>query len=538
MKKVHFIIVLLFLTISFSAKADEGMWLPLFIERLNYSDMQEKGLKLTAEEIYSINHSSLKDAIIIFGRGCTGEIVSDKGLIFTNHHCAYDIIQNHSSIQNDYLTDGFWAMSLKEELSNPGITASILVRMEDLTEVVMSELTEDMTAEERSAKVREITNPIRDEASEEGKYDAIVKSFYNGSEYYLFVYETYKDVRLVGAPPSSIGKYGGDTDNWMWPRHTGDFAVLRIYTAPDGTPAEYSEENIPLRPRHHLPISLKGYDRNDYAMIWGFPGSTERYLTSNGIEFAIAQVKGHEIQEGFLVSGMLIPMIVPIDTPLWMIAVATAFAVVFAKEVFGGTGYNIFNVALVTRAFLFFAYPAAMSGEKVFVRTDSTFGLGAGNIIDGFSGATPLGQVATATTSDAHMTGILGNSLSSFDMFLGLIPGSIGETSVLAILLGAVILIWTGIGSWKTILSVFVGGAFMAAIFNLIGTTAAMNVSPLDHLLLGGFAFGAVFMATDYATSPMNPRGMLVYGVGIGVITVVIRAYGAYPEGVSFAILI
>lgn len=279
------------------------------------------------------------------------------------------------------------------------------------------------------------------------------------------------------------------------------------------------------------------------TFIFGFlavlPKIIVSYVVGLGIEFAIAQVKGHEIQEGFLVSGMLIPMIVPIDTPLWMIAVATAFAVVFAKEVFGGTGYNIFNVALVTRAFLFFAYPAAMSGEKVFVRTDSTFGLGAGNIIDGFSGATPLGQVATATTSDAHMTGILGNSLSSFDMFLGLIPGSIGETSVLAILLGAVILIWTGIGSWKTILSVFVGGAFMAAIFNLIGTTAAMNVSPLDHLLLGGFAFGAVFMATDPVTSARTETGKYIYGFLIGFMAIFIRVLNpGYPEGMMLAILL
>ena len=279
------------------------------------------------------------------------------------------------------------------------------------------------------------------------------------------------------------------------------------------------------------------------TFIFGFlavlPKIIVSYVVGLGIQFAIAQVKGHEIQEGFLVSGMLIPMIVPIDTPLWMIAVATAFAVVFAKEVFGGTGYNIFNVALVTRAFLFFAYPAAMSGEKVFVRTDSTFGLGAGNIIDGFSGATPLGQVATATTSDAHMTGILGNSLSSFDMFLGLIPGSIGETSVLAILLGAVILIWTGIGSWKTILSVFVGGAFMAAIFNLIGTTAAMNVSPLDHLLLGGFAFGAVFMATDPVTSARTETGKYIYGFLIGFMAIFIRVLNpGYPEGMMLAILL
>jgi hypothetical protein len=279
-----------------SSRMDEGMWLPMFVERLNWTDIQQMGLQLTIEEMYDINNSSLKDAVVGLAGGsapggffCTGEIVSDQGLVFTNHHCAYDIIQSHSTIQHDYLTDGFWAMSLEEELSNPGITASILVRMEDLTEAVMAELTDDMTAEERSAKVREITNPIRDEAAQDGKYDAIVKGFYNGSEYYLFVYETYKDVRLVGAPPSSIGKYGGDTDNWMWPRHTGDFAVLRIYTAPDGSPAEYSKENIPLKPRHHLPISLKGYDRNDYAMIWGFPGSTERYLTSHGIEFAVEQ---------------------------------------------------------------------------------------------------------------------------------------------------------------------------------------------------------------------------------------------------------
>jgi hypothetical protein len=279
-----------------STKMDEGMWLPMFVERLNWTDIQQMGLQLTIEEMYDINNSSLKDAVVGLAAGsapggffCTGEIVSDQGLVFTNHHCAYDMIQNHSTIQNDYLTDGFWAMSREEELSNPDITASILVRMDDLTEVVMAQLTEDMTPEERSAKVREITNPIRDEATEDGKYDAIVKSFYNGSEYYLFVYETYKDVRLVGAPPSSIGKYGGDTDNWMWPRHTGDFAVLRIYTAPDGSPATYSKENIPLKPKHHLPISLEGYEKDDYAMIWGFPGSTERYLTSYGIDFAIEQ---------------------------------------------------------------------------------------------------------------------------------------------------------------------------------------------------------------------------------------------------------
>ena len=279
------------------------------------------------------------------------------------------------------------------------------------------------------------------------------------------------------------------------------------------------------------------------TFIFGFlavlPKIIVSYVVGLGIEFAIAQVKGHDIQEGFLVSGILIPMIVPIDTPLWMIAVATAFAVVFAKEVFGGTGYNIFNVALVTRAFLFFAYPAAMSGDKVFVRTDNTFGLGSGNVVDAFSGATPLGQVATATTPEAHMTDVLGNTISSMDMFLGFIPGSIGETSTLAILLGAAILIFTGIGSWKTMLSVFIGGAGMAALFNVFGTTAAMNVSPLDHLLLGGFAFGAVFMATDPVTSARTETGKYIYGLLIGVMAIFIRVLNpGYPEGMMLAILL
>ena len=287
----------LLLGISLNAstpRPDEGMWLPMFVDRLNWTDIQEMGLQLTAEELYSINNSSLKDAVVGLASGsapngyfCTGEVVSDQGLIFTNHHCGYDVIQNHSTIEHDYLTDGFWAMSLEEELSNPNLTASFLVRMDDLTDKIIPELTEEMTPSEKRDKIREITKDIKEEASEDGKYDVVVKSFFGGNEYYLFVYETYKDVRLVGAPPSSIGKYGGDTDNWMWPRHTGDFSIFRVYSAPDGSPAEYSEDNVPLTPRHHLPISLKGVQKDDYAMIWGFPGSTERYLTSYGIEFAL-----------------------------------------------------------------------------------------------------------------------------------------------------------------------------------------------------------------------------------------------------------
>ncbi|HPR56816.1 MAG TPA: S46 family peptidase [Bacteroidales bacterium] len=289
MKKVHFIIVLLFLTISFSAKADEGMWLPLFIERLNYTDMQEKGLKLTAEEIYSINHSSLKDAVIIFGRGCTGEIVSDKGLIFTNHHCGYGAIQSHSTVEHDYLSDGFWASSLEEEIPTPGLTATFLIRIEDVTGKVQAVLNDEMTEDKRNEEIKKISKQLSDAATEGTHYNASVRSFFAGDEFYLFVYEVFTDVRLVGAPPSSIGKFGADTDNWMWPRHTGDFSIFRIYTSPEGKPAEFAKENIPLKPRHFLPISLDGVQNNDFAMIMGYPGSTDRYLSSWGVELAIKE---------------------------------------------------------------------------------------------------------------------------------------------------------------------------------------------------------------------------------------------------------
>jgi Na+-transporting NADH:ubiquinone oxidoreductase subunit B len=266
------------------------------------------------------------------------------------------------------------------------------------------------------------------------------------------------------------------------------------------------------------------------------------YGVGLGIEFVVAQWKKEEIQEGFLVSGMLIPMIVPIDTPLWMIAVATAFAVVFAKEVFGGTGYNIFNVALVTRAFLFFAYPAAMSGDQVFVRTADTFGIGGGQVVDAFSGATPLGQIGIAgkeLIGSFQAVDVLGNPLTTLEMFIGLIPGSIAETSVPAILIGAVILIFTGVASWKTMSSCFIGGAVMAALFNLAGTTVVMTISPIDHLFLGGFAFGAVFMATDPVTSARTETGKYIYGFLVGAMAILIRALNpGYPEGMMLAILL
>ena len=272
---------------------DEGMWLPMFVERLNYVDMQEMGLQLTAEEIYSINNSSLKDAIVGLSGGgvggffCTGEIVSEKGLLFTNHHCGYNKIQSHSTVEHDYLKDGFWAMSLEEELPNKGMAASFLVRMEDVTDSIIPFLSDTLTESERTAAVRKIRTRLAEKAEEDGKYTTRVSSFYGGSEYYLFVYTVYKDVRLVGAPPSSIGKYGGDTDNWMWPRHTGDFSIFRIYTGPEGESAKYAEENIPLKPAHHLPVSIDGYEEGDFAMVWGYPGGTERYMTSFGIEYKL-----------------------------------------------------------------------------------------------------------------------------------------------------------------------------------------------------------------------------------------------------------
>ena len=276
-----------------------------------------------------------------------------------------------------------------------------------------------------------------------------------------------------------------------------------------------------------------------FGLLAVLPKLIVSYAVGLGIEFAVAQYRKEEIQEGFLVSGLLIPMIVPVDTPLWMIAVATAFAVVFAKEVFGGTGRNIFNVALVTRAFLFFAYPAAMSGDQVFVRTADTFGLGAGTVADGFSGATPLGQIATAVAKMPEIHNVAGDPSSLMDAFLGFIPGSIGETSTLAILIGAVLLIWTGIASWKIMLSGLVGASAMALVFNAIGTTAAMQITPLMHIVYGGFAFGLVFMATDPVTSARTEKGKWIFGFFVGLMAVFIRVLNpGYPEGMMLAILL
>ena len=273
-----------------SVKADEGMWLLSLIGK-NYDDMKQKGFKLTADDIYNINQNCIKDAIVGLGNAgspfwhfCTAEIVSDKGLLTTNHHCGYGQIQEHSTVEHDYLRDGFWAYTMEEELPNPGLTASILVRVEDVTAEVLAVLNDDMTEAERNKAIAEVSKKISDKAKEGTNYEATVKSMFNGNQFFLFVHNIYKDVRLVGAPPSSMGKFGGDTDNWMWPRHTADFSMFRIYTAPDGSPAEYSKDNVPLKPKHHLPINIKGVEENDFAMIMGFPGTTNRFVTSYGLE--------------------------------------------------------------------------------------------------------------------------------------------------------------------------------------------------------------------------------------------------------------
>lgn len=268
-----------FLTLHFSF-AKEGMWLPLLLDKLNIEDMQENGLRLSAEDIYSFNQACLIDAVVLFGRGCTGELISDQGLLITNHHCGLSSIQSHSTIENDYLTEGFWAMDRSEELPNPGLEVTFLRRMEDVTEQVLQGVYPETDEIERFQIVAENIDKISKKATEGTNYEAEIKPFYYGNQYYLFVYEVFKDVRLVGAPPSSIGKFGWDTDNWIWPRHTGDFSLFRIYTGTDNKPSEYSPENIPYKPRKHLPISLKGVQENDFTMVIGYPGSTFQFLTS------------------------------------------------------------------------------------------------------------------------------------------------------------------------------------------------------------------------------------------------------------------
>ncbi len=373
-------------------------------------------------------------------------------------------------------------------------------------------------------KLRDCIDKIKPNFMPGGKF-AMFRSVFEGFETFLFV-------------PATTSQSGVHIHDNVDSKRTMTIVILALMPA-----LLFGMYNVGYQ--HYLAIgqleSVGFFTLFFFGLLAVLPKIIVSYVVGLGIEFTVAQWRGHEIQEGFLVSGMLIPMIVPVDTPLWMIAVATAFAVIFAKEVFGGTGMNIFNVALVTRAFLFFAYPSKMSGDAVFVRTSDTFGMGAGQLIDGYSGATPLGQVATHGGGDLVLHNIAGKSLSTLDYIVGLIPGSIGETSLIAILLGAVVLLWTGVASWRVMLSVFVGGLFMSWVAAAFASPvyAGSLLSPLDQICLGGFAFAAVFMATDPVTGARTRTGQYIYGFLIGVIAILIRVYNTgYPEGAMLAVLL
>jgi hypothetical protein len=284
MKKCIIAFVILIAGFGLKARADEGMWVLPLIEKLNIGKMTELGLRLSAEDIYSLNKASIKDAVVIFGGGCTAEIVSSQGLLLTNHHCGYGQIQEHSTVEHDYLKDGYWAMTRDQELPNPRLAVTFLIRIEDVTDQVLASVKTDMSEQERNSAVNEARSAIESKAAAGTNYRATVSSFYGGNYFYLLVYERYTDVRFVGAPPSSIGKFGFDTDNWEWPRHTGDFSVFRVYTGPDGKPAPYSKDNIPLKPKYWLPVSIKDLNKGDYAMILGYPGRTQRYATSYEVD--------------------------------------------------------------------------------------------------------------------------------------------------------------------------------------------------------------------------------------------------------------
>ncbi|MEI6864452.1 S46 family peptidase [Flavicella sp.] len=280
------IVALLFATSNLSAQ-DGGMWIPSLVKQLNIDDMQDMGLKLTADDLYSINNSSIKDAIVHFGGGCTAEMISNQGLMLTNHHCGYGKIQAHSTLENNYLKDGFWAMNKNEELSNPGLTATFIIKIEDVTNEILLGVNPEMTEVDRGTQISKNIVILNSIIKIEKYQNLKVKPFFNGNQYFAIITETYKDVRLVGAPPSMIGKFGSDTDNWIWPRHTGDFSLFRIYASTENRPAEYSEENIPYKPKHFLPISLDGVQEGDFTMVYGFPGRTQEYLPS----VAIKQIK-------------------------------------------------------------------------------------------------------------------------------------------------------------------------------------------------------------------------------------------------------
>jgi hypothetical protein len=284
MKKFILSLIIGVLLIPSTVKADEGMWFLMFIERLNHRDMQKMGLQLTAEEIYSINNHSLKDAIVQFNGGCTAEVISKDGLVLTNHHCGYDAIAELSSAEKNYLKDGYWAANRASEMKPSSLYVRFFVRMDDCTKRILAKVNDKMTEAEREKAINQEIAAIEKENNQGGKYIVSVRSFFQGNEYYYFVYQDYKDVRLVGTPPESLGKFGGDTDNWEWPRHTADFSMFRIYADKDGNPADYSTSNVPLSPKHYLPVNLNGVKEGDYAMILGYPGRTNRWMPAGGIE--------------------------------------------------------------------------------------------------------------------------------------------------------------------------------------------------------------------------------------------------------------
>ena len=361
--------------------------------------------------------------------------------------------------------------------------------------------------------LRKFVDKIKPTFSEGGKL-SMFRSVFDGFETFLFV-------------PNTTSKSGAHIHDAVDSKRIMIMVVIALMPA-----LLFGMYNVGYQ--HYLAIGQEVgfFEIFSYGLLAVLPKIVVAYLVGLGIEFTVAQFKGEEIHEGFLVTGIILPMIVPVECPLWILALATAFAVIFAKEIFGGTGMNIFNVALIARAFLFFAYPSKMSGDAVWVRTADTFGLGAGTQVDGFTGATPLGQVAVASEYT--------EPVSFIDAFFGFIPGSVGEVSTLAILIGAVILLVTRVASWKTMLSVFVGGAFTALLFNQFGPdTAVANMPWYMHLVLGGFAFGAVFMATDPVTSARTECGKWIYGFLIGVVAIVVRVLNpGYPEGMMLAILL
>ena len=282
MKKLLLSFIVL-MSFSLQLRADEGMWIPMLLQN-NEQEMQEMGMNITVEDIYSINNSSMKDAVVLFGGGCTGEIVSDQGLLLTNHHCGYSWIQYHSTVEHDYLTDGFWAMSFEEELPCPGLTAVMLKSMKDVTDFVLEGVTKDTPNDERTRIVSENIKKVKEEAEATTNYQVVIKPFYHGNKYYMIYNEVFKDVRMVGTPPSNIGKFGGDTDNWVWPRHTGDFSIFRIYVSPEGEAVEYSEDNVPYKPNYHFPISLKGAEKGDFTFVFGYPARTNEYLPAVAVD--------------------------------------------------------------------------------------------------------------------------------------------------------------------------------------------------------------------------------------------------------------